>query len=92
MRKGAVMTDHRLGPKDMAVLTVLAEMYRAPMDRVAGMLENRLTNAYRQVAIWRSMRMVSAAIAVSRAKHNAAQFGFLPGCQPGRMCTLIWVL
>ncbi|NKY56975.1 hypothetical protein [Nocardia flavorosea] len=53
------MANHRLTPRDMTALTILAEMYGAPMDRVAALLGVKMTNAYRAVAKWRAMGMVS---------------------------------
>ncbi|MFR9774183.1 hypothetical protein [Nocardia sp. SC052] len=51
--------NYRLSPRDMRVVTILAEMYGAPMDRVAGMLGVQLTSAYRTVAKWRATHLVS---------------------------------
>ncbi|WP_370011686.1 hypothetical protein [Nocardia cyriacigeorgica] len=53
------MTNHRLSPRDMNVLTVLAEHYGAPLDRVAEMLGVKMPSAYRTVAKWRAAHMVS---------------------------------
>ena len=53
------MRNHQLTPRDMAALTILAEMYGAPVDRVATMLGTRMSIAYRSVAKWRALRMVS---------------------------------
>lgn len=43
----------------MAVLTVLAEMYGAPLDRVAVMLGVSIKNVYRHTAKWRAAHMIS---------------------------------
>lgn len=51
--------SRRLTPRDMRVLTILAEMYGAPLDRVAGMLGVQMSSAYRTVAKWREAHMVS---------------------------------
>lgn len=53
------MTIHLLSPRDMVVLTVLAEHYGAPLDVVARMLGVSLPSAYRIVRKWRGAHMVS---------------------------------
>lgn len=53
-------TNHRLGPVDMTVLTILAEQYGAPLDRVAAMLGASMKNTYRKTAKWRAAHMVSS--------------------------------
>lgn len=53
-------TSHRLGPVDMTVLTILAEQYGAPLDRVAAMLGASMKNTYRKTAKWRAAHMVSS--------------------------------
>lgn len=53
------MSNHQLTPRDMVALTILAEMYGAPMDRVVTMLGGHGPNAYRSVAKWRKLRMAS---------------------------------
>ncbi|MEU1527728.1 hypothetical protein ABZ413_36605 [Nocardia rhamnosiphila] len=53
------MTIHLLSPRDMVVLTVLAEHYGAPLDLVARMLGVSLPSAYRIVRKWRGAHMVS---------------------------------
>lgn len=52
------MTIH-FSPRDMVVLTVLAEHYGAPLDVVARMLGVSLPSAYRIVRKWRGAHMVS---------------------------------
>lgn len=55
------MTEsHRLGPVDMIVLTILAEQYGAPLDRVATMLGASRNNTYKRTAKWRAAHMVSS--------------------------------
>ncbi|WP_369027781.1 hypothetical protein [Nocardia farcinica] len=54
------MTGFVLSPRHMLVLTILAEMYGAPVDRVAAMLGVTLSSAYRATAKWREAHLVSA--------------------------------
>ncbi|WP_040698892.1 hypothetical protein [Nocardia vinacea] len=49
----------RFSPRDMAGLTILAEMYGAPMDVVAEMLGVSINRAYRITAKWAAARMIS---------------------------------
>ena len=49
----------RFSPRDMVVLTVLAEMYGAPLELVAQMLGVSRSRAYRIVARWEAARMIS---------------------------------
>ncbi|WP_194828591.1 hypothetical protein [Nocardia sp. XZ_19_231] len=49
----------RLSPRDMSGLTILAEMYGAPMDLVAEMLGVSVNRAYRITAKWTAAGMVS---------------------------------
>lgn len=51
--------SHLFGPREMVVLTVLAEMYAAPMDRVAAMLRVSTKSAYRYASKWRAAQMIS---------------------------------
>ncbi|WP_141718113.1 hypothetical protein [Nocardia altamirensis] len=53
------MRSQLIGPRDMRVLTILAEMYGAPMDRVASMLGVSIKSAYRYTAKWRAAHLVS---------------------------------
>ncbi|MBU3066428.1 hypothetical protein KO481_33515 [Nocardia sp. NEAU-G5] len=46
--------------RDMVVLTILAEMYGAPLDLVASMLGVSRSRAYRIVARWQKAHMISA--------------------------------
>ncbi|MFC9898536.1 hypothetical protein ACFVMC_33000 [Nocardia sp. NPDC127579] len=48
-----------MNPRDMVVLTILALMYGAPMDRVASMLGVSTKSAYRITAKWRAAHMIS---------------------------------
>ncbi|MEU4343110.1 hypothetical protein AB0H00_17840 [Nocardia sp. NPDC023852] len=48
-----------LGPRDMLVLTILAEMYGAPLDLVAYMLGVSRSRASRIVAKWQKAHMIS---------------------------------
>ncbi|MCX4094835.1 hypothetical protein [Nocardia sp. alder85J] len=50
----------QLGPRDMHVLTILAEMYGAPLDLVVQMLGVSQSRAYRIVAKWVEAHMVPA--------------------------------
>lgn len=50
----------RLSPRDMVGLTILAEMYGAPMDVVAEMLGVSINRAYRIAARWKAANMISA--------------------------------
>lgn len=50
----------RLSPRDMVALTILAEMYGAPLDVVAAMLGVSINRAYRITAKWEAARMLSA--------------------------------
>ncbi|BDT97303.1 hypothetical protein [Nocardia sputorum] len=50
----------RLSPRDLAGLTVLAEMYGAPLDVVAEMLGVSINRAYRITAKWEAAQMISA--------------------------------
>ncbi|MBF6236640.1 hypothetical protein IU474_06050 [Nocardia otitidiscaviarum] len=50
----------RFSPRDMVVLTILAEMYGAPFDLVAYMLGVSRSRAYRIVARWQKANMISA--------------------------------
>ncbi|WP_433714469.1 hypothetical protein ACQP2U_10345 [Nocardia sp. CA-084685] len=49
----------RFSPRDMVVLTILAEMYGAPLELVAQMLGVSRSRAYRIVARWQAARMIS---------------------------------
>ncbi|WP_156910306.1 hypothetical protein [Nocardia mangyaensis] len=49
----------RLSPRDMAGLTILAEMYGAPMDVVGEMLGVSSSRTYRIVAKWSAAGMIS---------------------------------
>ncbi|MFF0529556.1 hypothetical protein ACFYT3_14300 [Nocardia amikacinitolerans] len=49
----------RLSPRDMSGLTILAEMYGAPMDVVAEMLGVSSSRTYRIVARWAAAGMIS---------------------------------
>ncbi|MEV6297762.1 hypothetical protein AB0M41_47270, partial [Streptomyces sp. NPDC051896] len=51
--------SHQLSPRDMLVLTILAEMYGAPLELVAYMLGVSRSRAYRIVARWQKARMIS---------------------------------
>ncbi len=51
--------SYRLSPRDMAGLTILAEMYGAPMDVVAQMLDVSINRAYRITAKWQAVHMIS---------------------------------
>lgn len=53
------MKQTRLSPRDMVVLTILAEMYGAPMDLVALLLGVSLNRAYRIVKKWAEAHLVS---------------------------------
>ncbi|WP_306364625.1 hypothetical protein [Nocardia sp. CC227C] len=50
----------RFSPRDMVGLTILAEMYGAPMDVVAEMLGVSLNRAYRITAKWQAAQMISS--------------------------------
>lgn len=50
----------RLSPRDMVALTILSEMYGAPLDVVALMLGVSINRAYRITKKWESARMLSA--------------------------------
>ncbi|MDO3651178.1 hypothetical protein [Nocardia mangyaensis] len=50
----------RLSPRDMVALTILTEMYGAPLDVVAAMLGVSINRAYRITAKWEAARMLSA--------------------------------
>ncbi|MFE2999362.1 hypothetical protein ACFXG4_30685 [Nocardia sp. NPDC059246] len=50
----------RFSPRDMVVLTILAEMYGAPLDLVVAMLGVSRSRAYRIVAKWQNAHMISA--------------------------------
>ncbi|MFE3052693.1 hypothetical protein [Nocardia sp. NPDC059239] len=50
----------RFSPRDMVVLTILAEMYGAPLDLVVTMLGVSRSRAYRIVAKWQNAHMISA--------------------------------
>lgn len=49
----------RLSPRDMVALTILAEMYGAPLDLVAQMLGVSINRAYRITAKWEAAQMLS---------------------------------
>ncbi|WP_157172033.1 hypothetical protein [Nocardia higoensis] len=49
----------QLSPRDMTVLTVLAEMYGAPLDLVARMLGTSRSRTYKVAARWADAEMVS---------------------------------
>ncbi|MGV9676369.1 hypothetical protein ACWDSJ_13900 [Nocardia sp. NPDC003482] len=49
----------RFSARDMTVLTILAEMYGAPLDLVASMLGVSRSRAYRIVAKWQRAHMIS---------------------------------
>ncbi|MEV0331887.1 hypothetical protein [Nocardia sp. NPDC050717] len=49
----------RLSPRDMVALTILAEMYGAPLDVVAELLGVSVNRAYRITAKWATARMIS---------------------------------
>lgn len=49
----------RLSPRDMVALTILAEMYGAPLDVVAQLLGVSMNRAYRIAARWKSAHMIS---------------------------------
>ncbi|MGY1948919.1 hypothetical protein [Nocardia asiatica] len=51
--------SHQLSPRDMLVLTILAEMYGAPLELVAYMLGVSRSRASRIVARWQKARMIS---------------------------------
>ncbi|MFI2473884.1 hypothetical protein [Nocardia xishanensis] len=51
--------SYRLSPRDMAGLTILAEMYGAPRDVVAEMLQVSINRAYRITAKWEAAHMIS---------------------------------
>ncbi|WP_280431560.1 hypothetical protein [Nocardia brasiliensis] len=53
------MIGCQLSPRDMVVLTVVAEMYGAPLDRVAAMLGVSMPSTYRCVSRWRNAGMAS---------------------------------
>ncbi|MBF6341754.1 hypothetical protein IU450_38635 [Nocardia abscessus] len=54
------MTGHRLSPRDMNAVTILAEMYGAPMDQVARLLGGvSIKSAYRAASKWRKAHLVS---------------------------------
>ncbi|APE32859.1 hypothetical protein BOX37_01480 [Nocardia mangyaensis] len=53
------MTRHILGARDMTGLTILAQMYGAPMDLVASMHSVSMRSAYRMAQRWRDTGMVS---------------------------------
>ncbi|CAM4521429.1 hypothetical protein NONI108955_41925 [Nocardia ninae] len=53
------MSSRILNPRDMVVLTVLAEMYGASLDRVARMLGLSMQSAYRYTAKWRAAHLIS---------------------------------
>lgn len=56
---GEIVTNFRIGPQQMTVLTILAEMYGAPLDVVARMLGVSMPNTYRHVDRWRKAKLVS---------------------------------
>ncbi|WP_410870883.1 hypothetical protein [Nocardia sp. A7] len=53
------MTRHILGARDMTSLTILAEMYGAPLDLVASMHGLSMRSAYRMAQRWRDTDMIS---------------------------------
>lgn len=53
------MTRHILGARDMTGLTILAQMYGAPLDLVASMHGVSMRSAYRMAQRWRDTGMIS---------------------------------
>lgn len=52
------MTSRILGPRDMTNLTILAEMYGAPLDLIARLNSVSNRSAYRMAQRWRDCQMV----------------------------------